>query len=48
MAYAHIGLVGLLVGALYALIRVKSPAPPLIAMAGLAGMLLATALLGNP
>ena len=31
-------LVGLVVGALYALLRVRSPAPPLIALAGLLGM----------
>ena len=31
-------LVGLVVGALYAMLRVRSPAPPLIALAGLLGM----------
>jgi XapX domain-containing protein len=31
-------LVGLVVGAIYALLRVRSPAPPLIALAGLLGM----------
>jgi XapX domain-containing protein len=30
--------VGLLVGVAYALLRVKSPAPPLVALAGLLGM----------
>jgi len=30
--------VGLLVGIAYALLRVKSPAPPLVALAGLLGM----------
>ena len=30
--------VGLMVGAIYALLRVRSPAPPLIALAGLLGM----------
>ena len=30
--------VGLMVGALYALLRVRSPAPPLVALAGLLGM----------
>jgi XapX domain-containing protein len=30
--------VGLLVGALYAFLRVRSPAPPLVALAGLLGM----------
>jgi XapX domain-containing protein len=32
--------VGLLVGIAYALLRVKSPAPPLDALAGLLGMVL--------
>jgi len=32
--------VGLLVGVLYGLIRVKSPAPPIIALVGLLGMVL--------
>ncbi|HXJ44654.1 MAG TPA: DUF1427 family protein [Bryobacteraceae bacterium] len=31
-------LVGLVVGAIYAVLRVRSPAPPLIALAGLLGM----------
>ena len=30
--------VGLAVGVVYALLRVKSPAPPLVALAGLMGM----------
>jgi XapX domain-containing protein len=30
--------VGLIVGVAYALLRVKSPAPPLVALAGLLGM----------
>jgi XapX domain-containing protein len=30
--------VGLMIGAIYALLRVRSPAPPLIALAGLLGM----------
>lgn len=30
--------VGLMVGAIYALLRVRSPAPPLVALAGLLGM----------
>lgn len=30
--------VGLIVGVVYALLRVKSPAPPLVALAGLLGM----------
>jgi XapX domain-containing protein len=33
-------LVGLGVGALYGLIRVKSPAPPIVALLGLLGMVL--------
>lgn len=32
--------VGLLVGVVYAVIRVKSPAPPIIALLGLLGMVL--------
>lgn len=31
--------IGLLVGTLYALLRVRSPAPPVIALVGLLGML---------
>jgi XapX domain-containing protein len=31
--------VGVLVGAIYALLRVRSPAPPVIALAGLLGIL---------
>ena len=31
-------IVGLLVGAVYGVIRVKSPAPPIIALIGLLGM----------
>ena len=31
-------LVGLMVGAVYALLRVRSPAPPLVALFGLLGM----------
>lgn len=40
MNYLQMTAVGLLVGALYALARVKPPAPPLIALVGLAGMLI--------
>ena len=36
-------LVGLLVGALYAALRVRSPAPPLVALTGLHGMVLGEA-----
>jgi XapX domain-containing protein len=32
--------VGLLVGAIYGVIRVKSPAPPIVALLGLLGMVL--------
>ena len=38
--------VGLMVGVLYALLRVKSPAPPLVALAGLLGMVWGEQLLG--
>ena len=31
---------GILVGALYALMRVRSPAPPVVALAGLLGILI--------
>lgn len=37
-SYALSLLVGLGVGLLYAFLRVKSPAPPLVALAGLLGM----------
>jgi XapX domain-containing protein len=33
-------LVGLIVGVLYGVIRVKSPAPPIVALVGLLGMVL--------
>ena len=48
MAYVQMAGVGALVGALYALARVKSPAPPLIAIVGLAGMLITAAWSGTP
>ncbi|MQS15972.1 XapX domain-containing protein [Streptomyces kaniharaensis] len=38
-------LAGLLIGAVYGLLRVKSPAPPPYALVGLAGMLTGYALL---
>ena len=38
---------GLVVGAVYALARVKSPAPPLVALVGLAGMLIGYGLLAE-
>jgi XapX domain-containing protein len=37
--------VGLVVGVLYAFLRVRSPAPPLIALVGLLGMVLGERLL---
>ena len=37
--------VGVGVGVLYALLRVRSPAPPLVALAGLLGMVLGEQLL---
>jgi len=39
-AYVFSFAVGLSVGLLYAWLRVKSPAPPLVALIGLLGMLL--------
>jgi XapX domain-containing protein len=36
---------GILVGALYALLRVRSPAPPLIGLVGLLAMFLAQSVL---
>ena len=38
-------IVGFGVGLLYALLRVKSPAPPLVALAGLLGMVAGEAML---
>lgn len=38
-------LAGVLVGALYAVLRVRSPAPPLIGLVGLLGMFLGQAAL---
>ncbi|MFJ2241839.1 DUF1427 family protein [Streptomyces sp. NPDC087859] len=40
LAYSQALAAGALVGAVYALLRVRSPAPPLYGLAGLAGMLL--------
>lgn len=48
MPYIRVALVGLLVGALYGVARVRSPAPPLIAIVGLAGLLVASTELGTP
>ncbi len=44
-AFALSIVVGLLVGVLYAWLRVKSPAPPLVALAGLLGMVIGEAAL---
>lgn len=38
--------VGLAIGAAYALLRVKSPAPPMVALAGLLGILWGEQLIG--
>lgn len=38
--------VGLIVGVVYGLIRVKSPAPPIVALVGLLGMVLGEQLAG--
>ncbi|MFJ9928117.1 DUF1427 family protein [Streptomyces misionensis] len=46
MPYAKALLAGVLVGVAYAVVRVKSPAPPPVALLGLLGMLLGQALLG--
>ena len=43
MSYLISLLVGLAVGVLYALINVRSPAPPIIALAGLLGMVVGEA-----
>lgn len=43
--YVAVALVSLLVGALYAVARVRSPAPPPVAIPGLAAMLVATTVL---
>ncbi|MEU6201003.1 DUF1427 family protein [Streptomyces sp. NPDC047061] len=40
-------LAGVVVGAVYGLLRVRSPAPPPYALVGLAGMLIGYALLGQ-
>ena len=38
-AYVFSFLIGCLVGGIYAMFRVKSPAPPVVALVGLLGML---------
>ncbi|MGW0816696.1 DUF1427 family protein [Streptomyces viridiviolaceus] len=45
MAYLQALLAGALVGALYAALKVRSPAPPPVALFGLLGMLAGQALL---
>ncbi|WP_078912388.1 DUF1427 family protein [Streptomyces sp. NRRL S-646] len=45
MTYLEALLAGTLVGALYAALRVKAPAPPPVALAGLLGILLAQSIL---
>ncbi|MFH8977067.1 DUF1427 family protein [Streptomyces sp. NPDC017890] len=47
MAYVWALLAGALVGALYAVLKVRSPAPPPVALFGLLGMLVGQALLGS-
>jgi len=44
--YLKVLLAGVLVGVLYAVMRVRSPAPPPVALVGLLGMLLGQAALG--
>jgi XapX domain-containing protein len=46
MLYVKALLAGVLVGVLYAAVKVRSPAPPPIALFGLLGMLLGQAALG--
>ncbi len=48
MPYIRVALVGLLVGALYAVAAVRAPAPPLIAIIGLTGMLISATVLSLP
>lgn len=46
MLYLNSLLGGLVIGAVYAVLRVRSPAPPLIGLTGLAGMLIGFAAAG--
>lgn len=46
MVYLQMAVVAVLVGALYGLLGVRSPAPPFIAIIGLGGMLATSMLLG--
>ncbi len=43
MLYLQSLLAGLVVGGMYAVLRVRSPAPPLTGLTGLAGMLIGLA-----
>ena len=47
MTYLVALLAGLLVGTLYAVLRVRSPAPPLIGLVGLLGLFLGQAILSR-
>lgn len=47
MLYVRTLLTGVLVGVLYAALRVKAPAPPLIALFGLLGMVAGQSVLGT-
>lgn len=46
MPYIYAIFAGTVVGAIYAALHVKAPAPPIIALTGLAGMLIASHMLG--
>ncbi|SMF36241.1 DUF1427 family protein [Streptomyces sp. Amel2xC10] len=46
MPYVRTLLTGVLVGVLYAVLRVKAPAPPLVALFGLLGMAAGQSVLG--
>lgn len=46
MLYLQSLLAGVVIGAVYALLRVRSPAPPLTGLTGLAGMLIGFAMVG--
>ena len=47
MSYVIALLAGILAGLVYAAMRVRSPAPPLLALLGLLGMYLSPQLLGG-
>jgi len=46
MNYIYALFAGAVVGVIYAALRVKAPAPPIVALTGLAGMLVASQILG--